>query len=179
MRIVLTESRNAELFENKRVCNIKELEDYLIKKQKGDIKDLITKKPKLRFYKQFKCDMHEEEYVSFNLKPKERSILAQLRMGILPLAIETGRFINQPLEQRLCALCDGNKIEDEWHFIFNCPIYNDKRDDFFSGIVEQNPEFVLLEENEQMKYLFKTAHRKFAKDVEYCFRKRRSILFPT
>jgi hypothetical protein len=39
-------------------------------------------------------------------------------MGILPLAIETGRFTSQitPIENRICKFCNQNQIEDEKHF---------------------------------------------------------------
>ena len=57
-----------------------------------------------------------------------RSLLAQLRSGILPLRLETGRFQNirdentghfqkLKVEERVCTLCNLNCIEDEIHFV--------------------------------------------------------------
>ena len=53
-------------------------------------------------------------------------MLCQLRMGILPLRVETGRYVGEPLETRLCTLetrlctlCDTNAIENEKHFVLN------------------------------------------------------------
>ena len=40
----------------------------------------------------------------------ERSHLAQLRLGILPLMIELGRFRNIDLEKRLCTVCNLSLI---------------------------------------------------------------------
>ena len=37
-----------------------------------------------------------------------------LDLAFLPLNIETGRFRNQPIEQRICNLCEVNEIEDEF-----------------------------------------------------------------
>ena len=37
-----------------------------------------------------------------------QSYLAQLRLGILPLSIETGRFI--PKNERFCLICNDNSI---------------------------------------------------------------------
>ena len=45
----------------------------------------------------------------------ERSILSQFRAGILPLRIETGRYVGEPAELRHCTLCkpDVPRVENE------------------------------------------------------------------
>ena len=68
-----------------------------------------------------------ENYITYNLSSSERSAMAQFRFGILPLNIETGRFRNQALEERLCTLCEFNEIEDESHFLFKCSLYDELR----------------------------------------------------
>ena len=47
--------------------------------------------PKLRTYRTFKTDYSAEPYVLKILSRKHGSVIARLRSGILPLAIETGR----------------------------------------------------------------------------------------
>ena len=42
-----------------------------------------------------------------------RSIVAQFRTGILPLAIETGRYNDTQPERRLCILFNEDLVEDE------------------------------------------------------------------
>ena len=44
------------------------------------------------------------------------------------LRVETGRWERPklPREQRFCYICES-KIEDEFHVILECPIYNDLR----------------------------------------------------
>ncbi len=59
---------------------------------------------------------------------KHRSYLAQYRCGILLLSIETGRWGSIPLEDRICKMCDSLVVEDEYHFIFHCSLYNNIRD---------------------------------------------------
>jgi len=49
------------------------------------------------------------------------------RSGILPLHVETGRFRNTSLENRLCTLCNSNQVENEIHFMFDCSLYDDLR----------------------------------------------------
>ena len=42
----------------------------------------------------------------YKLFTSEWSAMAQLRFGILPLNIKTGRLKNQPIEQGICTLCE-------------------------------------------------------------------------
>ena len=95
---------------------------------------------------------------------RNRSLLAQLRFGILPLRIETGRFKNikdsqtgqfrklRP-EERVCEICKLNVVEDEIHFICQCNYYSKERDELYDSIVKNYPEFVLLNDQEKFKYL--------------------------
>ena len=54
----------------------------------------MLSKPKLRTYVQLKVTFGVENYVSMNISKYKRSLYAQFRCGILPIAIETGRFKN-------------------------------------------------------------------------------------
>ena len=67
------------------------------------------------------------EYVTINLKRKERSVLAQFRLGILPIRIETGRYIGERKEYTQYRMCEQTQIENELHFLFYCSLYNDLR----------------------------------------------------
>ena len=117
----------ANNFENKTVVNLSQAKDqihlYYANKWSQDIQHV----PKLRTYRLFKSTFKTEEYIELNLKKNERSMLCQLRMGILPLRVETERFVGEPLEQRTCSLCHADSIEDEVHFLFECDTYNDLR----------------------------------------------------
>ena len=57
----------------------------------------------------------------------ERSLYTQLRLGILPLEIEIGRYKGIELNNRICQLCNLNKIESEIHFVTECTAYLDER----------------------------------------------------
>ena len=92
-------------------------------KQSDMWKQDVPKKPKLRTYCLFKETMDIENYIKYNLSSSERSAMAQFRFGILPPNIETGRFRNQALDERLCTLCEFNEIEDESHFLFQCSLW--------------------------------------------------------
>lgn len=72
-----------------------------------------------------------ESYVKYNLNKGQISLCAQLRTGRLPLATETGRFNATPEEERL-LLCELGELENEVHFLFYCPTYEDLRDVLFT-----------------------------------------------
>ena len=44
--------------------------------------------------------------------------------------IEKDRYLNLERNQRVCSMCNSNDIEDEFHFILQCPAYNDLRKKF-------------------------------------------------
>ncbi len=56
------------------------------------------------------------------------------RCGILPLEIETGRWQNKPVEERICKVCESDEVENEFHFIFSCTLYNNIRATFLQNI---------------------------------------------
>ena len=78
--------------------------------------DKVRNTPKLRTYLKFKTTYETENYVKLNLQRKERSVLAQFRCGVLPLRIESGRFVAEKPDERLFRLCNENTPEDETHF---------------------------------------------------------------
>ena len=57
--------------------------------------------------------------------------------------IETGRFSTPvtPLSNRLCKFCNLNCIEDEIHFLIECPLYNDIRSNFIEILNEKYVHF--------------------------------------
>ena len=84
-----------------------------------------------------------------------RSLLAQLRTGILPLRLETGRFQNirdentghfrkLKVEERVCTLCNLNCIEDEIHFVLVCPKYAQIRSPLLDLLLQKYDHFVDL-----------------------------------
>ena len=54
-----------------------------------------------------------EYYVVYNLSKRQRSLCAQVRSGLLPLTVETGRYVNVEEEKWICPMCCLNDIENE------------------------------------------------------------------
>ncbi len=93
-------------------------------------------------YITFKDNYCTEKYIKECLPRKERSLLAQIRFGILPLHIETGRFRSLNLEERTCKICYSQEIEDEFHFIISCNAYIEIRQVMYNCITSKIEEFI-------------------------------------
>ena len=74
----------------------------------------LPSKPKLRTVAFFKEQIEQEDY-----SKSKCSIFCQLRIGILPLEIELGRYVRTNVSERICKLCKHDK-EDEIRFVCVC-----------------------------------------------------------
>ena len=68
------------------------------------------------------------------LSRQTRSAFAKVRCGVAPLATETGRNTNTPVERRCCTLCNNDSIESETSVLLHCDIYVDIRVELFSTL---------------------------------------------
>ena len=158
---------------------IKNVEKNLFSKQATHWERDVELQSKLRFYRIFKEELSVEKFVTINLPISHRSILSQLRYGILPLKVETGRYSNMPLNDRICQFCTMNVVESELHFLFYCPLCQVPRETFHTSMNTLFPNFDLLSDKEKLKNLFSQSNfiRKFASYVDNCYRKRSSVLY--
>ena len=80
---------------------------------------------KLRTRKLFKNSIRFESYLDIFKSPPQRKIYSKFRLSSHELEIEQGRYGAKciPADQRYCKLCKTGKVEDEFHFVIECPIY--------------------------------------------------------
>lgn len=112
--------------------NLNSVKNKLIDQMNIEWQTNVPMKPKLRTYSFIKSYIEPEPYVTEFIPKFKRSLLAQLRIGILPLNIEIGRYYRVDLDDRVCTLCNMNEIEDEIHFLVSCSSYTDIRNIYFS-----------------------------------------------
>ena len=149
----------------KRICFNKYCEEW---------KNCIENKPKLRTYKNIKCSFGTEEYVKMNLTRPQRSILAQIRLGILPLFIETGRYTGVKIENRICSLCNQNKVENELHFLLTCTYYKNERSAFFRNLDRSNFSY---SQADNFKILCSLYPRQLSKYISSIWNKRKEAIY--
>ena len=102
----------------------------------------ITDSRILYYYKHIKTTFGYEQYLDKIVNPKLRSVLTKLRISAHNLRVETGRYARNRLErnERKCLICaNSNDIEDEYHFIILCNVYNDLRVKYQSSYLYTNP----------------------------------------
>ncbi len=100
-------------------------------------------------------------------------MLAQIRFGILPLYIETWRFMGTALEERTCQICNSQSIEDEFHFILICNEYNELRINLFNGIKYKVETFEYHDNREQFVHIMKYEWKLLSKYLVKAWAKRR------
>ena len=119
---------------------IKYMEQEYLKKQAIQLREECMQLPKLRTFILFKNFNIEEVYPKKHLSFYNRRLLARMRLGCLPLHIETGRYEVPRLkeEDRLCKICQlcycESVVESETHFLFQCPAYRIERDKWFHAM---------------------------------------------
>jgi hypothetical protein len=83
-------------------------------------------RPKLRTYCKIKKDLRFEPYLQIHHRGGIPE-LAKIRGGSNRLRIEQGRYEKEQASQRVCRLCANGSVEDESHFMLQCPVYDDLR----------------------------------------------------
>ena len=88
---------------------------------------------KLRFFSKIYTKFELQNYLTYNINKHICSLLTKFRLSAHSLAIETGRYCKPitPANERFCKACK-DKVEDEHHFLIDCPLYNSVRDKFFT-----------------------------------------------
>jgi hypothetical protein len=75
----------------------------------------------LRTYCKIKTSFGSEKYLHIINNCTLRRVITKLKISSHRLKIETGRYLKLEVNKRLCNKCDLNKIEDEIHFLLECP----------------------------------------------------------
>ncbi len=133
---------------------------------------------KLHTYVKFKTCFKIEDYVISFMSRRQRSYLAQLRYGILPLHIETGRWHGVKEENRLCKACNNKQTENEYHFIFHCNAYSTLQTAFYHQIFSVMPIFIDNNDENKLNLLMNKEYANlFSRYICDIYKIRQDILF--
>ena len=113
--------------------------------------------------------------MKLNIKRYHRSLFAQFRCGILPLQIEVGRYRNISLCDRICPICECS-VEDEIHFLCQCPCYSDARDVLFEKAKREHPDFINCDVIDQFVFLMSNLQREVIRYLACAVERRTAIL---
>ena len=74
-------------------------------------------------------------FISSNVLPLEHFTSKQFLYFMRDVASDSAPSnLCDPRENRLCPSCRSNEIEDETHFLFNCPKYFIQRDELYNKV---------------------------------------------
>ena len=158
-------------FNSKSPVNLKDVEDRPFSKYKLEWANKIQSVSKLRTYRQIKTVFGTENYLLSTLSKGEKSYFAQFRCGILPLRVETGRYIGLNANETLCT---SNEIEDELHLLLKCSLYDDLRRTLIAKAVETNDTFLQLSDIRKLVYMVEKHYVYVAK---FILNRRKSCLY--
>ncbi len=135
-------------------------------------------KTKLRTFLEVYDHDNPRAIVNANLKRSQRSVLSKIKLGVLPLAIETGRWKDVPLEKRLCAVCNSGNLENEYHFMLFCEGFKDTRTKYLQEVVDKTEVCIAGMEADMLKALLSSEAVKItARYAEIMFTERKDALF--
>ncbi len=166
-------------FNNIQIINPQQIENCLKVNQTETWLSELPNKPKLRTYVTFKNLFETETYVIKCYSRRKRSLLAQLRMGVLPLAIETGRFKGIPSHERFCKVCpnDIGLVEDELHFLCSCLLYHETRQSMYNNVINRITDFSNMSREEKFVYLIQNEWKEVANFLDKAWNLRSQKLY--
>ena len=112
---------------------------------------------KLDTYIYIKTPFGKEKYLEIN-HFKIRQSICKIRVGAHSLNIETGRYKNIIRTERTCTNCSKGDIENEKHFIVDCPLYENIRITFFDKVIDLCPNFRYMDTSSKSVWLFTNEH---------------------
>ena len=161
----------------KEIVDLKDCEKKFLNVSSEEWKTSVLSKPKLRTYRNYKTKMRTEDYLINITNRATRSLLAKFRCGILQLRIETGRFINEKLEDRVCQMCKNDNIEDEYHFLCICPLYDNFRKTLYDNVSNKYDEFHLLADKLKFDFLLTNCYKQVANYLKDAWNLRKNIMY--
>ena len=108
----------------------------------------IKESSKLKTYSILKIQIGYENYLSQIQNTQNRISLTKFRLSNHTLMIETGRHQRIEKSQRFCPFCP-NTIEDERHFLLQCPVYDVFRNELFSEAKQEKANILQMDSSDK------------------------------
>ena len=165
------------IFNEKNKCDLDTCKKEFWNIAESDWKIQVENKPKLRTFKRYKKEFITTDYVQQSLNRFDRSMIAKFRCGILQLHIESGRFNNTKVENRLCNICQEGHIEDEFHFLCICNAYEDERTNLYRLVNKKFKDFSNMDDETKFVFLMSKCNFNVIKFIKQAWEKRKSSLY--
>jgi hypothetical protein len=140
------------------------VEKAIEREEKRELQKATGPASKLRTFAKLKTTSGMEDYAK-SLPRRDRRIIVELRCGVAHLEIETGRWDDVSVEERVCSFCP-DKVEDEQHFLVECPKYAEARQELYQHLIDQGILIHQMNNSDQLKTLL-TQCGKFKRVVKF------------
>lgn len=112
---------------------LKELKTNLVAEYTHLWSDSLMRSTRYEFYRLFKLDWGQENYLIALDKKVFRDVYVQFRTGFSELFTHKYRYIPDGHNNMLCPSCYESD-ESEVHFLLECPVYKDLRDKYIGDV---------------------------------------------
>ena len=99
----------------------------------------VRDKERYEMYRSYKYEFGREKYLLDIDIFCFRVALTQIRLGVLPINSNMYRYSENPKDRR-CVNCTS-LVENEHHFVYTCPLYNDLRKRFMENVLNVTQAF--------------------------------------
>ena len=105
--------------------------------------------------------LHALPVASAWLRPCHRIALSRLRTSCHQLEMEVGRHHKPPIpeNERICKYCSTSSIDNETHFLIECPATNSLRQTLWNTVQSVHPHFQNLSSIERMKLILASTNK--------------------
>ena len=141
-----------DIAKGKKLCKFNE-QEYISYWQ-----NTLQHSQKLGFYWSFKTDHSSSSYLDLTRGTAGRRALVKLRISNYKLMIEVGRYNQTTKDNRHCPVCGCNVIDDEVHFLFQCPKYSKIRNKFHYKVKTLIPNITQLPINGLINELMNSSY---------------------
>ena len=154
-----------EIFDNLGLSNVWSSQSYrnanwLLKLTKQRINDQamqewqasVNASTKCSNYRIYKTELEFEQYLD-DLPAHLAIAMCKFRTTNHRLPVELGRYSNIPRVERKCTKCQNDRVGDEFHFLFECPLLNIIRRKYLPVKFNRNPNTLLYKELMCSKHL--------------------------
>ena len=132
-------------------------------------KENILQSTKAIYFGKFKVNIRLEKHLVFNINFRHKKAISRFRMSNHTLMIEKGRHKKIERNERKCYFCK-DKIEDELHFLIDCPLYTPSRTILEMACNEVCIRYKDYSEEQKFIFLMTNEHEKIIKALgKYIF----------
>ena len=135
--------KDSKAHKNVALKNINNIENIVTSKFKEKMwcEKYLEAKRKLRYYKEvINPTLEDQKYLSVLTSSKKKINIAKIRTNSHDLHSQIGSWEvpKTPWVERICHLCENMNIEDEKHFLLECPAYTHIRSQFHNLCCNSN-----------------------------------------